>query len=69
MDITPGIYRHYKGNEFDVLLIAKHEDTHEPLVIYRARYGDHSTWARPLSVFLESVTVDGQTVPRFTKIS
>lgn len=68
MTIAPGVYRHYKGGEYDVLFVATLEATGEPLVIYRARYGDHSIWARPVSVFTEHVTINGEVRPRFTKI-
>ena len=45
--IPKGKYRHYKGNEYEVLEIAKHSETLEPMVVYRALYGDHGTWVRP----------------------
>lgn len=62
-------YRHYKGNEYVVLAIAKHSETLEETVVYRAEYGDGQVWVRPLSMFLESVTVNGETRPRFLLIS
>ncbi len=61
----PGFYRHYKGNEYEVIGIARHSETEEELVVYRKLYGDHSLWVRPRSMFLESVTVDGQVKQRF----
>ncbi len=64
-DPRPGRYRHYKGNEYEVLGVARHSETDERLVVYRPLYGDGGLWARPLAMFCESVTVDGQTVPRF----
>lgn len=67
--ITPGIYRHYKGNEYEVLGIAKHSETLEELVVYRALYGNFDLWVRPLSMFMEDIVIDGQTKPRFEKIS
>ena len=64
-----GLYRHYKGNLYKVLQIAKHTETEEPLVIYQAMYGEEKFWARPLAMFLENVTLpDGSIVPRFELI-
>lgn len=66
--IPQGIYRHYKGNLYQVLHIARHSETEEVLVIYRCLYGEFGVWARPLSMFTETVMVDGKEVPRFTLI-
>lgn len=63
--IKPGIYRHFKGNEYLVLDIATHSETQEPLVIYQPQYGARDLWARPLSMFVELVEVNGERVPRF----
>jgi len=63
--ILPGRYRHYKGQEYFVLGIARHSETEEELVVYRQEYGDRSLWVRPKQMFLATVTVDGQEVPRF----
>lgn len=64
-----GRYRHYKGQEYQVLHIATHSETEELLVVYRCLYGDFSVWVRPLAMFLENVCLpDGQTVPRFQLI-
>jgi hypothetical protein len=60
-----GKYKHYKGGEYEVLGLAKHSETQEELVVYRALYGDHDLWARPLDNFLENVMVNGQEVKRF----
>ena len=60
-----GRYRHYKGNEYTVIGIARHSETLEEMVVYRAEYGDGGLWVRPMSMFTESVTVNGRTVPRF----
>jgi hypothetical protein len=63
--IRPGRYRHYKGQEYTVLGVARHSETEEELVVYRQEYGDHSLWVRPLGMFLETVEVDGEERPRF----
>ena len=63
-----GKYMHYKGNEYEVIALAKHSETLEELVVYKALYGDGTTWVRPKEMFLETVTVDGTTLPRFKYI-
>jgi hypothetical protein len=63
--LVPGRYRHYKGNFYEVIGIARHSETEEELVVYRKLYGDHSLWVRPLGMFREQVQVDGRSVPRF----
>ena len=60
-----GRYRHYKGRDYIVLGVARHSETQEEMVVYQQDYGDRSLWVRPLAMFLESVTVDGQPTPRF----
>ena len=62
---VPGRYRHYKGNEYEVLGVARHSETDERVVVYRPLYDDAGLWVRPLAMFLETVTVDGKPVPRF----
>ncbi|WP_445010650.1 DUF1653 domain-containing protein [Vreelandella stevensii] len=62
---TPGIYRHYKGNLYEVMGTAQHSESEEPLVVYRALYGNYGLWVRPLAMFTESVTKEGNTQPRF----
>lgn len=64
-EVKPGNYRHYKGKDYEVVAIARHTETEEPLVVYRALYGDYGMWARPLAMFVEEVCVDGQSLPRF----
>ena len=63
--IPSGRYRHYKGNEYTVLGVARHSETLEELVVYRQEYGERGLWVRPKPMFLETVMVDGQAVPRF----
>lgn len=68
MDIQPGKYRHFKGNEYEVLYTAHHSETMEEMVVYRALYGEHGIWVRPASMWNEEITRDGKTLRRFTKI-
>jgi hypothetical protein len=64
----PGRYRHYKGRDYQVLGLARHSETLEELVVYRALYGDMELWVRPRGVFLEIVSVDGVEQPRFRRL-
>ncbi|KYJ87359.1 DUF1653 domain-containing protein [Sulfurovum riftiae] len=65
LELKRGIYRHYKGNEYEVLMIARHSETEEPMVVYRALYGDYGVWVRPYEMFMEKVEVNGEMVDRF----
>jgi len=66
MDAIPlGIYRHYKGNQYEVIGFAKHSETLEDMVIYKALYGEGGIWVRPLSMWGELVETDGEAVRRF----
>ena len=65
-DIPLGIYRHFKGNRYEVLGLARHSETEEWMVVYRALYGEGGLWVRPASMWLETVERDGQTYQRFT---
>ena len=60
-----GKYRHYKGNLYEVIGTARHSETLEEMVVYRALYGEGGLWVRPLGMFLESVEIGGKTVHRF----
>lgn len=64
----PGRYRHFKGKEYEVLGVARHSETEEELVVYRALYGDFGLWVRPVSMWNETVERDGKTFRRFTYI-
>jgi len=66
--IITGRYRHFKGNEYEVLYIAKHSETLEPMVVYRALYGEFGIWVRPASMWNETVERDGKTYKRFEYI-
>jgi hypothetical protein len=65
VELKTGKYRHYKGNEYEVLGTATHSETGETLVVYRALYGARGLWVRPAGMFCESVQVGGEWVPRF----
>lgn len=66
--IKPGRYRHFKGKEYEVLGVARHSETQEELVVYRALYGDFGLWVRPVRMWNETVERDGKTFRRFTYI-
>jgi len=63
--IKLGRYRHYKGKEYEVLGVGRHSETLEEMVIYRALYGEHDLWVRPLQMFFETVEFEEKRVPRF----
>ncbi len=64
-DIKLGKYRHFKGNEYEVLFVAKNSETLEDMVVYRALYGDCGVWVRPASMWNETVVRDGKEIKRF----
>jgi hypothetical protein len=63
--VQPGRYRHYKGHEYEVLGVARHSETEEEYVVYRALYGDRGLWIRPTAMFEELIVLEGRNVPRF----
>jgi len=65
----PGLYRHYKGNLYEVVDTVRHSETLEPLTLYRALYGEQGLWVRPAAMFMEDVVIDGIQQPRFAKVS
>ena len=65
MEIKPGKYRHFKGNLYEVIGVASHSETLEPMVVYRALYGEHGLWVRPAAMWTETIDRDGYHGPRF----
>lgn len=66
--VQPGRYRHYKGNDYEVIGVAKHSETEEIFVVYRALHGERGLWIRPAAMFLETVVVEGLPRPRFQRL-
>lgn len=67
-ELATGLYRHYKGNDYEVVAVARHSETLEPVVVYRALYGEGGLWVRPYSMFCEDVVVDGRVERRFAPV-
>lgn len=67
--IRPGRYRHFKGNEYEVIGIARHSETEEPMVVYRALYGEGCLWTRPADMWNETVERDGHIYRRFCRLA
>jgi hypothetical protein len=65
LSIVAGIYRHFKGNKYQVIGVAKHSEGEPDMVVYRPLYGNRDLWVRPLAMFEETVEVDGCIKPRF----
>ena len=65
MELKPGKYRHFKGNEYELLFVATHSETGEQMVVYRALYGEGGFWVRPASMWTEHGERDGYSGPRF----
>lgn len=68
MHLENGIYRHYKGNLYEVLMTAQHSETEEWMVVYKALYGDKGLWVRPYKMFIEQIEIEGTMVERFKKV-
>lgn len=68
INTAPGLYRHYKGNLYEVVGTVRHSETLEPLTLYRALYGEHGLWVRPAEMFQETVLIDGVPQPRFARV-
>ena len=66
--VRPGRYRHFKGNEYQVLGVARHSETEEEMVVYRALYGEGGLWVRPAAMWTETVERDGYRGPRFVPV-
>ncbi|MBQ6371575.1 MAG: DUF1653 domain-containing protein [Oscillospiraceae bacterium] len=66
--IPPGRYRHFKGNEYEVIAVARHSETEEPMVVYRALYGEGGIWVRPAEMWNEEIERDGEKFRRFERI-
>ncbi len=67
-DLEPGLYRHYKGANYQVLTTAIHSETEELMVVYQALYGEQGLWVRPYDMFVSTVQVNGQNVSRFSRV-
>jgi hypothetical protein len=65
----PGRYRHYKGGEYEVVGVARHSETLEPLVVYRPLYNESGLWVRPHAMFFGEVEVEGRVQPRFERVT
>ena len=68
MELKTGKYRHFKGNEYELIGVARHSETLEPMVVYRALYGEQGLWVRPAAMWTETVERDGYCGPRFRYI-
>ena len=65
MELEKGLYRHYKGNMYEVFMTAQHSETEEWMVVYKALYGDEGMWVRPYAMFIEKIEIDGKLISRF----
>ncbi len=69
MTLRSGIYKHYKGNLYEVITTAQHSETEEWMVVYKALYGEEGIWVRPYEMFVEKVQYEGKEVDRFAFVS
>ncbi len=67
--VLPGIYKHFKGNRYQVIDTVRHSETEQWFVLYKPLYGEGKLWVRPLELFCDKKELDGETVPRFVWIS
>ena len=67
--LRPGRYRHYKGNDYEVIGVARDSETEREVVVYRALYGERGLWIRPLEMFTETIERDGRKVQRFAYLT
>ena len=68
IETPPGLYRHYKGNLYEVVGTVRHSETLQPMTLYRALYGERGLWVRPAAMFNEQVVIDGMLQPRFALV-
>lgn len=68
-NVEPGIYRHFRGQRYEVVGVGRHSETEEPFVFYRQLYGDGGFWVRPLAMFVEHVERGGYSGPRFARVA
>ncbi len=66
MQLEKGLYRHYKGNLYEVMMTAQHSETEEWMVVYKALYGEEGIWVRPYEMFIDYVNIEGKKLKRFT---
>ncbi len=67
-ELKPGVYRHFKGNDYRLIAVARHSETEEPMVVYQALYGEGGLWVRPASMWNEIIERDGVKMTRFRYI-
>jgi hypothetical protein len=65
MELKKGLYKHYKGNMYEVFMTAQHSETEEWMVVYKALYGEEGTWVRPFDMFVEKIQYEGKEIDRF----